>query len=152
MPVMIRYVSLWSDTECLEIPDTYCTAMPEQVSERLRRARTGAGFENARAASDAFGWNAATYRCHENGVRGVSAQRAERYVRAFHVGLNWLLTGSGDTATSQERSLAPLLGTVGRHGMVNQATGLPAVALLSEQKVLLAPTTRPRPASRRAVA
>jgi hypothetical protein len=126
--------------------------MPEQVSERLRRARTGAGFENARAASDAFGWNAATYRCHENGVRGVSAQRAERYVRAFHVGLNWLLTGSGDTATSQERSLAPLLGTVGRHGMVNQATGLPAVALLSEQKVLLAPTTRPRPASRRAVA
>ncbi len=50
-----------------------------------------AGFRSAAAAARAHGWAIGTYAGHENGHRGVTLQAAERYARAYHVKLRWLL-------------------------------------------------------------
>lgn len=61
--------------------------------DRLRRARSQAGFESARAAADAIGVPAATYAQHESGLRGYRTKHAEQYGRAFGVAPEWLLLG-----------------------------------------------------------
>ncbi|MGB1027234.1 MAG: helix-turn-helix domain-containing protein, partial [Rhodospirillaceae bacterium] len=63
-------------------------------NERLRQARQAAGFESAAAASTRFGWSENTYKSHENGMRGIRADVAEKYARAFQVSREWLLFGS----------------------------------------------------------
>jgi hypothetical protein len=63
--------------------------------ERLRQARTAAGFRSAQAAADAFGWTYPTYAAHENGSRHAKSRAIETYAVAFGVRLQWLALGLG---------------------------------------------------------
>jgi phage repressor protein C with HTH and peptisase S24 domain len=62
--------------------------------ERLVEARRNAGFASASEAAQKFGWTVSTYLGHENGSRGITAEKAELYARAFRVSPEWLLYGS----------------------------------------------------------
>ena len=64
-------------------------------SDRLRQARTAAGFASIQDAVDRFGWTYSTYGGHENGSRGIRADAAKSYARAYGVEESWLLFGSG---------------------------------------------------------
>ena len=52
-----------------------------------------AGFDDGTEAARRFGWPVPTYLSHENGSRGVRADRAADYARAFKVSPEWLLFG-----------------------------------------------------------
>ena len=67
--------------------------MNNSPSHRLRAARIKKGYKSASKASQAYGWEAATYRAHENGSRNFSADNADRYARAYSVPVEWLLLG-----------------------------------------------------------
>lgn len=67
--------------------------MMDQQAIRLMRARRHSGYETAREAADAYGWNKNTYKSHENGKRGIRAEVARRYAAAFGVSAAWILTG-----------------------------------------------------------
>jgi phage repressor protein C with HTH and peptisase S24 domain len=62
-------------------------------NERLKLARTEAGFGTATEAAEALGISRATYIGHENGLRGFRAEAAEKYGRRFGVRAGWLMTG-----------------------------------------------------------
>lgn len=64
------------------------------AGERLKQARTKAGYSSAAMAATAMGLSLATYAQHENGLRGFPASKAERYGRFFRVAPEWLLYGS----------------------------------------------------------
>lgn len=66
-------------------------AMTDTPADRLKKARIARGYATAADASRAFGWNAVTYASHENGTRGIRADAAERYGRAFGVSAAMLL-------------------------------------------------------------
>ncbi len=66
-------------------------AMNDVMAERLRDARTKAGFASATDAALAFGWQESGYRHHENGTRSFSVELAKRYARAYRVNPGWLL-------------------------------------------------------------
>ena len=66
-----------------------------EIHERLKQARTKAGYEHAQDAAEAFGWNPVTYRAHEAGDRGIRKPVAEKYARAFRVPFEWLYLGKG---------------------------------------------------------
>lgn len=72
----------------------YVHAM-SKIEERLKAARTEAGYATATDAAKAFGWNENSYRSNENGSRGVSRSNALKYSKAFRVSVEWLLTGRG---------------------------------------------------------
>lgn len=71
------------------------------MAERLRDARSKAGYPSAQAAAEAFGWEPGAYRHHENGTRKFDIPTAKRYGRAFKVNPGWLLTLDG-TATNKD--------------------------------------------------
>lgn len=81
-----------------------------EIHERLQKARQSAGFETAASAADALGEKRATYFQHENGWRGVSRKKAERYANFFRVDLTWLLTGRGKP---NRKDIIPVVGYVG---------------------------------------
>lgn len=60
-------------------------------NERLRQARIAAGYSTAKQAIDAFGFQEAAYRHHENGTRAITPDNAKRYGRAFKVNPGWIL-------------------------------------------------------------
>ncbi len=62
---------------------------------RLRTAREAAGYTEATAAAEAFGWKTPTYLGHENGSRNMKPDVAARYGKAFGVSPEWLLFGQG---------------------------------------------------------
>lgn len=88
--------------------------------ERLRAAREAAGYETAKAAAEAMGASVATYLQHENGTRGLSRDRAQRYARFLKSTPEWLLYGRGDQPTQSSGEphvrrvsrLVPVLGEV----------------------------------------
>lgn len=82
----------------------------EEPFERLARARRDAGFEDATFAARRFGWNENSYRSHENGMRGLRRDVAERYAKAFRVNAGWLLTGD---MMDPSRSTIPIMGRIG---------------------------------------
>jgi SOS-response transcriptional repressor LexA len=57
---------------------------------RLKAARKHAGYDTAKNAAEAFGWNVNTYKSHENGKRGLLDDAARRYAKAFAVAASWL--------------------------------------------------------------
>lgn len=65
--------------------------------ERLAKARADAGYKTAAEAARARGWAYPTYAGNENGSRGITADAAQKYARAFKVSANWILFG-GDPA------------------------------------------------------
>lgn len=64
-------------------------------ADRLRRARSAAGFASAAQAATRFKWNPNTYKAHENGIRGMKSKTVERYARAFQVSPAWISYGLG---------------------------------------------------------
>ena len=68
---------------------------PDRLSDRLRAARSAAGFNTARDAARALGISPPTYYAHENGTRGVNGEVLVAYARAFRVSLSWLIAGEG---------------------------------------------------------
>lgn len=65
----------------------------ESKGQRLKVARNRAGFRSANKAADSLGISASTYRAHENGQNGFSAEEAERYARKFGVRSGWIYFG-----------------------------------------------------------
>lgn len=72
------------------------------MGERLRLARTRAGYETAAEAAVAFGWPESTYRSHENGTRGFPAKKAPIYAKAFRVREEWLLLNKGEMLSGED--------------------------------------------------
>jgi len=62
--------------------------------ERLKEARTKAGFKFASDAANALGITQSTYRAHENGQNDFGLDEAETYASKFKVSAIWLLKGS----------------------------------------------------------
>ena len=60
---------------------------------RLIEARIERGFENAKAAAEAFGWSVTTYQQYENGTRALSRKAAAVIGSAFGVDPGMLLYG-----------------------------------------------------------
>ncbi len=78
------------------------------AGERLKQARTKAGYSSAAMAAVAMGISSATYAQHENGLRGFPAGKAERYGRFFRVAPEWLLYGKVKS-DAEPASLGPRL-------------------------------------------
>lgn len=79
-------------------PQCYLHGM--ELSDRLRRARIEAGFQDGTEAARRFGWPAPTYLSHENGSRGVKGDRIRDYARAFRVSPEWLMFGGAEPPDS----------------------------------------------------
>lgn len=88
---------------------TTCIVGAMEMHERLRQARTRAGFQTASDAARRFGWAESAYRHHENGTRGFKMDAAQRYARAFRVPVDWILFGKG-TGTKKP---VPVVGIIG---------------------------------------
>jgi phage repressor protein C with HTH and peptisase S24 domain len=92
-------------------------------AERLRRARTAAGYATAAEGAARAGVKYYTYVQHENGTRGIPADRAEAYGRAFGVEPQWILYGR----SGRQRPAIPVVGYVGAatefHGFDDHAQG-----------------------------
>lgn len=76
------------NTNCIATMRIRCAMTPD---ERLRLARTEAGFSTQADAAKRLGVGQSTYRSHENGTRGFSPRHALIYGRAFKVNPAWLL-------------------------------------------------------------
>jgi hypothetical protein len=76
--------------------------MRKNMSDRLKEARIGAGFETATEAAARCNVGLASYIHHENGTRGIPSDKAKTYAKAFKVSVEWLLYGTG-----QNEKLAP---------------------------------------------
>jgi phage repressor protein C with HTH and peptisase S24 domain len=78
-------------------------------ADRLRLARTEAGFRSAAAAAAALGVKTPTFTSHENGTRDFGDTEAARYARAFNVAVAWLVFGdTPDDNTRKQESKPPL--------------------------------------------
>lgn len=62
--------------------------------DRLIEARKAAGYENPKAAQEAFGFSSVYYE-HEKKEHAPRRDSVERYASAYRVDYNWLLTGVG---------------------------------------------------------
>jgi phage repressor protein C with HTH and peptisase S24 domain len=76
-------------------------------SDRLRKARIGAGYSSASDAARAMGVSVPGYTHHENGTRNI-ARAAARYARFYRVSLDWLVNGRGEM-----RSAAAVIPVIG---------------------------------------
>lgn len=69
------------------------------IGDRLKAARTKAGYNSAKSAAEAFGWPPSTYASHENGQTEIPPLKAlERYARAFKTTVGSLLEQETDRA------------------------------------------------------
>ena len=84
------------NAHCIEVSATI--AAMESPADRLKKAREDAGFAKAIDAANRFGWAPPTYYGHENGSRGLTAEAAQIYARAFRVPADWLLWGGNPKA------------------------------------------------------
>lgn len=71
--------------------------MATTIGERLRQKRIEKGFDTARAAARAYGWNEHTYRSHENGSREPPKDMLLLYASHYGVSVSWLLRGAEDS-------------------------------------------------------
>jgi hypothetical protein len=79
--------------------------------ERLKWAREAAGYATAAEGAAQAGVKYYTYAQHENGIRGIPADRAALYAHAFGVEPQWILYG-GPRGGGAPR-LIPVVGYVG---------------------------------------
>ncbi len=66
------------------------------IADRLRQARVNAGFPTANHASVSFGWSMKNYYQHEEAIKPLDAETAEKYSKAFNVSSVWLLGDNKD--------------------------------------------------------
>jgi SOS-response transcriptional repressor LexA len=94
---------------------TAITVFMTDAANRLRKLREAKGYEGPAEAARAFGWSENTYKSHENGLRGIRPDVAQKYARAFGSTAAFILTG--DTGAP---SLSPIseVGTVSVLGEV----------------------------------
>ena len=107
---------LWPRQSLLLRGSEYHPAV-EQVGDRLKQARLAAGYATAAEAAAAHGgqeggWHPQNVRDHEANRRGVDADQAERYGRAYRVDPAWLLFG-GANRKPKGNTLVPVVGFVG---------------------------------------
>nr|WP_222532543.1 S24 family peptidase [Azospirillum sp. 412522] len=69
--------------------------MKRDIAQRLRLARTAAGYRTAKEFAASHGVPQPTYALHESGERGLRADVAGRYASLLGVSAAWLLTGEG---------------------------------------------------------
>ncbi|MCG5241893.1 XRE family transcriptional regulator [Azospirillum doebereinerae] len=69
--------------------------MKRDIAQRLRLARTAAGYRTAKEFASSHGVPQPTYALHESGERGLRPDVAERYATLLGVSPAWLLTGEG---------------------------------------------------------
>lgn len=79
--------------------------------ERLKQARTAAGFSTAKEGAARAGVTYNTYAQHENGHRGIRPDHAELYARAFGVAPEFILYGRSPKKSA--RRGIPIIGRVG---------------------------------------
>lgn len=96
-----------------------------EPSDRLRQARTKAGFERPVDAARAYGWNEVTYTSHENGIRGLRREVAEKYAKAFRVPVEWLQYNKGKASQVRPEAVrtVPLVGYVGAGAQTHYTGG-----------------------------
>jgi hypothetical protein len=75
----------------------------DPVAQRLQQARERAGYGNADQVANAFGWP--DYAADESGERSLTPVRAKLYAHAFHVDLEWLLSGDDQSAFRPDSAL-----------------------------------------------
>lgn len=87
-----------------------------EIANRIRQARTDAGFATASDAVKHFNWTYSTYAGHENGHRSAKLADLKKYAAAFGVDFVWLQTGrttktdrTGDTPKPDPRGFAEQL-------------------------------------------
>lgn len=95
------------NTQC--VPDDNSLAGMESPADRLKKARTAAGYAHAVDAARAMDIKPTAYANHENGTRGL-AREGVRYARFFRVNLDWLLTGRGEMR--RQAAGVPVMGFV----------------------------------------
>lgn len=71
------------------------SATRDAQAERLRVARSRAGFKSPAAAIEKFRWKPSTYMAHENGQNGIRPDPALEYAKAYGVEPGWILTVLG---------------------------------------------------------
>lgn len=74
--------------------------MKRDIAQRLRLARTAAGYRTAKEFAASHGVPQPTYALHESGERGLRADVADRYASLLGVSTAWLLTGDGQGPTA----------------------------------------------------
>lgn len=96
----------------------------DTIGERLKEARLAAGYTSAADAAAKFEWHPQNVRDHEANRRGVDAEQAERYARAYRVDPAWILFG-GATRKPRATGLVPIIGKVGADpdGVILFSTG-----------------------------
>jgi phage repressor protein C with HTH and peptisase S24 domain len=101
----------------------YVFAM-DTIGARLKHARLQKGYESASSAARAFGWHKQNVADHEADRRGVDADQAKTYGRAYSVDPSWILFG-GPTKRPKASGLVPIIGKVGAdpEGTILFATG-----------------------------
>ena len=96
--------------------------------DRLRQARTLAGYKSAAKAAAVLGITESAYRSHENGTNGFNAEQAERYAAAFGTDAGWLMFGdelsgpeitTGAVALSSSAILAALVQSLHDKGLLS---------------------------------
>jgi SOS-response transcriptional repressor LexA len=93
--------------------------MIREPHERLKDLRIAKGFATAADAARAYGWAVTTYQAHENGMRGLRRDAAERYAKAFNSSVTYVL-GLSENTRGPDSSQA-----------VNQVINVPVVARAS---------------------
>lgn len=73
----------------------------DSMAERLKKARSDAGYASAVDAVRAFGWTPSTYYGHENGRANISRSAAIRYAKAFKIDPAWLLYGKPSSSSNK---------------------------------------------------
>lgn len=76
--------------------------MMQEPKDRLRKARTAAGYPSARAAALKFGWGESSYAAHENGQNGIRPTAAAKYAKAFRTSAAYILTGESPPAAPRK--------------------------------------------------
>lgn len=109
-----------------------CVAMMRTPGDRLRELREAKGYQTAKEAAEAFGWNEVTYRAHENGTRTITFPVARKYAQAYAVRPGYILTGESNNNSAPHVNLVanvPLVGTVSA-GVFREAEGLVSEGVL----------------------
>lgn len=96
----------------------------ETIGERIKNAREAAGYTTIAGAAREFEFHKQNLADHEANRRGVDAEMAVRYGRAFGVDAAWLLFG-GANRKPRPTQLVPIIGKVGadNEGRVLLSTG-----------------------------
>lgn len=72
----------------------------DTMGDRLKQARTEAGFTKRAAAAERAGVGYSTFSAHESGQNQIPAEMATEYGRVFGVSPSWLLFGEDENKSS----------------------------------------------------